>query len=131
MAVWEVWPPMSRATARTFLPLRLVAASEGRSSWATRTLSLSGTSFFSLLSLQVPVDLGQDVGDVRLPLLEVLVVDGLEDLFVTGIGPGERPFRPDLVLADDLLQAGKERGILEDQEMGLEDEGVLLPHLRP
>ena len=32
---------------------------------------------------------------------------------------------------DDLFQPGKERGILEDHEMGLEDEGVLLPHLRP
>ncbi len=129
MAVWDVWPPMSRATARTFSRLRLMAASEGRSSWATRTLSLSGTSFFSFFHLQVPVDLGQDVGDVRLPLLEILVVDGLEDLFVPGIDPGEGPFGPDLVLADDLLQAGKERGILEDQEVGLEDDRVLLAHL--
>jgi hypothetical protein len=78
--------------------------------------------------LEVAIDLGQDVGNVRLPLLKYSVVEGLEDLLVVGIDLGEGPLGLDPLLPDDPLDPRPQGGVVADEEMGIADKGVLLAH---
>jgi hypothetical protein len=81
--------------------------------------------------LKVPVNARQDVGDVRLALPEVVVGQGFKELFVTAVGLRQRPLGAGLVVANDGLEAADEGRVLEDEEVGFENEGVLPAHLLP
>jgi hypothetical protein len=62
---------------------------------------LLGGLFLLPARLEVPVDALQDVGDVRLPLPEVVVGEGFEELLVARVGLGQGPFGPGLLVPDD------------------------------
>ena len=77
---------------------------------------------------EVGGDPGQDIGNIRFPLPEVFIGDGIEDFLILPVGLGKGPLHPGLFLPDASFYAGKERAVLQDKQMGIENKGVLFPH---
>ena len=80
---------------------------------------------------QVAVQLAQDVRDVRLALAHVVVGNRFKDLLVAVVDLREGALGLDVLLADEALDARDQRGIIEDHQVGVEDEGVLVADLGP
>ena len=80
---------------------------------------------------EIAVNLGHDVGDVGLALAHGLVGQGVEDAGIVVVDRGQGALGRDPSLADAALDPRGQGRVGQDEQVGVEDEGMLLADLGP
>ena len=130
IAAWLVEPPSSVTIPAIGRSPRLIAWL-GRISWATRITDSSplrespaGSTWPIVLRRQVRLDPQDHVADVGHPLAEVILLDPRELRGVAVHDDLQRRQRRQLLVLDQVVDLGQERGVVDDLQVALEDVGL-------